>query len=46
MCPDCCDKKLSVKAAMFYFHTRNLIVKFYTNEESLMSYFFYMWEFL
>ena len=32
MCANCCDKKLSVKAAMFYFHTGYCIIKLYTNQ--------------
>ena len=45
VCSDCCDQKFSVETAMFYIYTADRIIKFHTNQKSLMSYFFYMRKF-
>ena len=45
MCSDRCDQKFAIQAAVFYIYTTDRIIKFHTNQKSLMSYFFYMWKF-
>ena len=42
MSSDGCDQQMSVQTFMFHIHTGDGIVKFYTNQESLSSDFFYM----
>ncbi len=45
MCSDGCDQKPFCQAAMFYFYTDMVSSNSHANQKSLMSYFFYMWEF-